>query len=552
MAVVHNIKQPRIGVGGGRLLLGEVVDGAIVWEGGGGGKRKSYENPSEGNESKKFKPLFAFASYTDQCISVEVSPTGEVSTSQVDFSIGVSPLMWGGDRKECFALKTPEHVPRFFERLADVYSTSTFLANQCSSCLTLGSDHDISEKKIYLLGDQFIPWRVGEGGDCVPTIRVQNSDFQQLKNLLFAQKKSGFEPPQGSVFAVGLLSHLARVGNAAFWDHFRDFYGWCQRHFGAVCWPFLPPFPKSISASVLVTLQQFLVELQGRSMGCSLGKRDPIYGLWKPFVEVAKKQGIVKVKVVAPNVCMKTIGGEKILICPENGWPGFEGEFSKFLPKDLEIQFFGEVLKSITSNVPASLAIESPKSPALKEGARRLAEAPAPARAAPGLPTVFLIGSSIAKRVAGPLRQTTKGKLNIEPTYRKESPWEGPRLIVPKARGEKDVLLLLCLGNEVFLKEEHFFSNGRCHLESPRYHNDVTAAALIDNLCQTLSQVQSTFKGAIKVCGPLPRHLTKCCKKPSHTLAKSTIFLSTLHYIELWNNFWQCIQSSVFFKTRSL
>ena len=110
-------------------------------------------------------------------------------------------------------------------------------------------------------------------------------------------------------------------------------------------------------------------------------------------------------------------------------------------------------------------------------------------------------------------------------------------MVVPKAKGEKDVLLLLCLGNEVFLKEEHYFSNGRCHLESPAYHNDATAAVLIDNLCRTLSQVQATFKGAIKICGPLPRHLVKCCKKPSHTIAKSTVFLSTLHYIELWNNF---------------
>ena len=183
------------------------------------------------------------------------------------------------------------------------------------------------------------------------------------------------------------------------------------------------------------------------------------------------------------------------------------------------------------------MAIEPPKSSSILEGARRETAAPAPAKAASGLPTVFLIGSSIAKRVAGPLRTVGKNKIQVDLHYRKESPWEGPKLVVPKAKGEKDVLLLLCLGNEVFLKEEHYFSNGRCHLESPAYHNDATAAVLIDNLCRTLSQVQSTFKGAIKICGPLPRHLVKCCKKPSHTLAKSTVFLSTLHYIELWNNF---------------
>ena len=505
----------------------------------GGGKRKGFDHSSESGDSKKFKfsNAWQFSSSTDQCISVKVSPEGDVYTSQVDFSIGVAPPIWGAGRRECFALKTPEEVPRFFERLADVYATSTFLANQCSSCLSLNSDHDISEKKVYILGDQFIPWRVGEGGDCVPTIRVQNADFQQLKNVLFAQKKSGFEPPQGSVFAVGLLTHLARIGNAAFWDHFLDFSGWCQRHFGAVAWPFIPPFPRSISANCLVTLHQFLVEMQGRYMGCTLGKRDPIYSLWKPLDFTSNENGIAKVKIVAPNVCMKSSGGEKILICPENGLPGFEDDFSKGIPKQLETKFFGELLKTIAANVPASLAIVVPKSSALEEGARREAAPPAPEKAASGLPTVFLIGNSIAKRVAGPLRNLAKGKVNVELTYRKESPWEGPRLIVPKAKGEKDVLLLMFLGNEIFLKKEHFFSNGRCHLEAPAYHNDGTAAALVDNLCRTLTTVQSTYKGAIKILGPLPRHLTKCCKNPSHALAKSAVFLSTLHYIELWNNF---------------
>ena len=72
--------------------------------GGRGGGKRSFDHPSEGGDSKKFKHFYSnnFSSYTDQCISVGLSEKGEVATSQVDFSIGVSPLMWGGDRKEYF------------------------------------------------------------------------------------------------------------------------------------------------------------------------------------------------------------------------------------------------------------------------------------------------------------------------------------------------------------------------------------------------------------------------------------------------------------------
>ena len=309
--------------GGGGFANGGVVKGRGGW---GGGKRKVDGHPSEGGQNKRIRYDQHFSLSTDQCVSVEVRPEGGASFNLVDFSVGVSPLMWGGGRKDVFALKTPESVPEFFDRLADVRCTSTFLANQCSSCQLAGSDHDISDKKVYFLGDQFLPWRVGGEGDCVPTIRVENADFQQLKNVLFAQKKSGFEPPQGSVFAVALLCHLARVGNTTFWSHFADFSAWCQRHLGAVCWPFLPAFSESLPEQFRVSTHQFMVEMQGRHNGDFLKKKDARFSLWMPFEKVSKKYNINMVKIVAPNVCMN-VEGERVLFCPKNWLAGFWGGF---------------------------------------------------------------------------------------------------------------------------------------------------------------------------------------------------------------------------------
>ena len=203
----------------------------------------------------------------------------------------------------------------------------------------------------------------------------------------------------------------------------------------------------------------------------------------------------------------------------------------------MEIDFYEQILTQISLSTPASLAIGVPSSNALKSGARRLAAGPEPPKAVPVGPTVFLMGNSIAREVCKPLRELGKDKFNVEYLKRQQSPWDGPQLIVPKARGEGDVLVLMFLGNEMFIKSEHYFSKGRYHLTEPRYHSDATAAKLVDNICLTLGKVHEVFKGRVKVVGPLPRHLKRCCKSPAHTLEKSPIFKSTLHYAEIWNKF---------------
>ena len=134
-----------------------------------------------------------------------------------------SPVLYGGGRGDNFAIKLPERSQAGFSKLADRRLTSTFFGQDCFSCPTMGDTHSVHDRKVFIFGDQFLPWRLGEGVNCVPVMRVEDANFEHIKQALCAQQSNGFCPPEGAVFVVGLLSHICRVGSSKFWADFSSF-----------------------------------------------------------------------------------------------------------------------------------------------------------------------------------------------------------------------------------------------------------------------------------------------------------------------------------------
>ena len=233
--------------------------------------------------------------------------------------------------------------PGQFWRLNNLKLSATFRGGDCSTCKTEGGKHDISSHYLYLLGDNTCPALVGGRADCVPTLRVENGDFRMLKEALSAQKRSGFNPPKGSVFAVGLLFHLCRVGCDEYWRHFYDFEEWLSQTFGARAMPFVPPFPEDLPEDCLLTIEQCLMVMRAKYLGDFVGGTDDTFCLWKPLVKVFEDLKCKRAKCVVPPVAMDSERGV-VLRGAGKMWPGIPEDFSTSVPLSIEQRFVPELL----------------------------------------------------------------------------------------------------------------------------------------------------------------------------------------------------------------
>ena len=140
-----------------------------------------------------------------------------------------------------------------------------------------------NSRKIFVLGDSFIPPFIGGRNDCIPTLRVSEGSFSQVKAVMEAQLHHGLTVNPGSYFVVGLLSHLCRVGNSAFWEDFEIFEKWASKTLNVIVVPFLPIFPRGLGQSNLATIDQCINTLKGKFLGGG-GAQNMIFSLWKPLL----------------------------------------------------------------------------------------------------------------------------------------------------------------------------------------------------------------------------------------------------------------------------
>ena len=206
------------------------------------------------------------------------------------------------------------------------------------------------------------------------------------------------------------------------------------------------------------------------------------------------------------------------------------------MPEDIENAFWNIFFSHLRGSIPPSMVIELPDPASLAASLTRGAVVPVAAQQVATVPTIHLVGNSMSSRVAGPLQVYLEDEFQVNAVIFTGGPWEQARLDIPVLKDGRDVLVLNVLGNQIF-KGRHYSAQGKIHLEDPDYLSDQELATLVDKLVNTIKKIAQVFKGDIKILGPFPRHLSKCCKNNRHTLPKSPFFDSSLHYVDMLNRF---------------
>ena len=75
------------------------------------------------------------------------------------------------------------------------------------------------------------------------------------------------------------------------------------------------------------------------------------------------------------------------------------------------------------------------------------------------------------------------------------------------------------------------------HCENPEFLNDNDVHELVDVIIEVQRAVRKTFKGRIKIVGPFPRLLQKCCDEKNHKLRPTAPFVSIVDYYDALNHY---------------
>ena len=101
-----------------------------------------------------------------------------------------SQVLYGGGRGDNFVIKLPESSQAGFGKLANRRLTSTFFGQDCFFCPTMGDTHSMHDRKVFIFGDQLLPWRLGEGVNCVPVMMVEEMQTLSTTSKLCVLNKA--------------------------------------------------------------------------------------------------------------------------------------------------------------------------------------------------------------------------------------------------------------------------------------------------------------------------------------------------------------------------
>ena len=478
---------------------------------------------------------------SNSVIELKVGEGGEpnISITSISFSMKMEPTFFGTPGIERAAVVLPllwGTVPEGFSGVANVPLTCSFLGLTCHSCNFRGGRHALNgrggreTRRVFLIGDAFVPPHVGGENDCFGVLRIRGGSFSQAQDVLEAQVKNGLTISSGSFFVVSLLTHLCRVGSASFWSEFDLFEKWCKKQFNVSVLPTLPLFPKGLDDQHLISIEQFLKTLQGRYIGDMSGGTVGAYSLWRPFhLTMLNFEGKRVTQAVPPvNVKGKVIlGGNQV-------WEGLEGDFSKGCPTPYVKFFFTQVIEEIKKLDGGSpLPLITPNAQSLDRGLGKGVANPCPTVGDANGNTLFLLGASILRGVEVALAPLVArfgiDTINLCKGGRVMDKFSNSEL--PSSQKPKDILILHLFGNYIFECIDFSLECGRYHLTCPQFLSDDEINLLINKAHIFISKVLANFNGIVKLVGPFPRHIDPCCAISIHQIDTPLYNLSNMQYV---------------------
>ena len=509
----------------------------------GNGKRPANWGVGGSKTAKKPK-IIKYDSVNDQNSAVLELRVGEgsepnISITMDKFSMKKEPAFFSTPGIKRTALALPllmGTVPESFQSVSKIPLTCSFLGLTCHSCNFRGGRHALNGRglkecrRVFLIGDAFVPPLVGGENDCFAVIRIRGGSLSQAQAVLEAQNDNGLAISPGSFIVVCLLTHLCRVGNAAFWTDFDKFDEWCKIKFKAVVLPTIPTFPKGFESHHLVTCEQFLKTLQGRYMGDMRGGTVGAYSLWRPFhLSMSNFEG-ERVALAVPPVIVKgnvILGGNSV-------WAGLEGDFSGGCPTPYVKFFFTKIIeeiKNLDGGSPLPLVI--PNAQSLDRGLGEGVANPHPTVGDPEGNKLFLLGAYILRDVDVALSPLV-ARFGIDTI----NLCKGGKVMdkldfldLPRSEKPKDVLILHLFGNYVFECYYVALENGNYHMTCPQFLSDFDIDHLIRKTHAFISKILENFKGIVKLVGPFPRYISPCCAISHHQIQDPIYDFSNLQYI---------------------
>ena len=259
--------------------------------------------------------------------------------------------------------------------------------------------------------------------------------------------------------------------------------------------------------------------------------------MWKPICNLLDDPSVAqyakKKTLPVPHITIKEEnGGVRIIRIPNQVRPGLTLNFGNTVPASIEKTFMKLMLNEIKESFPPSLGINIPPAPALWLGANR--EHQKKKEGASMNPNLVMYGNSIIRDAAQELHKQNKldnGPLDLElavatkdfiDIFSSKPP--------PALRNRNDVLVLQFLGNISLKKVPYELINGVWHYKGPKCLEDQEVHKMVDSIIAAVAAAKRTFKGAIKIIGPFPRLLTKCCSDEKHHLVPPNHFGEIIQY----------------------
>ena len=403
------------------------------------------------------------------------------------------------------------------ERKVNVSCSFNPKSQLCYTCL--GEPHRAWEGKgkepvVVAISDEFFPANIPgmDRGDCIRVIRVEEGTLQDVSRELLGMVK-GWQVVPGTVFLLGSIGQLAKVGTEYYTQEWCRCREWIRRELGEVmALPLLPLVTKEVvGENVTRPLLEFLSwfnDLDDSEAGFLKGVRRQYCSefLRMEGDGVGGADGDSLRNLMLPV----DLHGEGLTRYKSRGW-GRIPEGLKAVDEDMEKILIGKLILGLSLEMKLSLATTVASVRTLS-AVRELEEGEKGMRIrVAGAANAAMTVAALTKKGVEASKVGGRGwNLSIEGDV--EKALEGLR--VPEV--EKDILVFYCLDNSSVFSMDRAGGSSLPKKVGKAYHIEgrlvVVTGFTLEMLVESMLKIVKAARPALTIIvTPMPRYLEPCC-----------------------------------------
>ena len=229
----------------------------------------------------------------------------------------------------------------------------------------------------------------------------------------------------------------------------------------------------------------------------------------------------------------------RVVECEDELFMGVAGEFKNAVPISVQKNFVPKLLDHLKKVTPPSRNVTFPPKHSILLGLKEVGLEPMGQGGK--IPMLYLYGNSILRDAGPPLANLLDVLVK---SYDAVLTYSGKRITtmldevpIPQKCNENDTVVIHCLGNVCLKEAKYYQENGMWHYKFPEILQDHEIEELIECIIRLQAKVRKVFKGQIKIIGPFPRIMTKCCNNRDHEVRTHAPFKTVKDYIFQLNHY---------------